>query len=158
PQALFEQVVALTDATVVVGPAVPGVPQLGFGELTQRPPVERRRVAPERPGSMLLTSGSTCVPKIVVRPRGADLFAAQNFTMGRFPAGAGDRFWLSSPFTGSPYPGIAWGVLLARATVVFAPLPEAEIGSFLAAHRIDSTFLGPTAARLAYQRDGLEGP
>lgn len=158
PQALLDEVVERAGATSTVGRAVAGLPRLSFAELTERQPVERVRVAPETPGSLLLTSGSTGTPKIVVRPRGADLAAAHNFRLGRFPIAPDDRFWLSSPFTGSPYPGIVWGCLLARATVVFAPLPEAELGEFLEEARIASTFLGPTAVRLAYQRDGLEGP
>lgn len=158
PQALLAEVVRRTGATVTVGRAVDGVERVGLEELTERPPVARLRRAPEAPGSLLLTSGSTGVPKIVVRPRGADLAAAGNFRLGWFPIEPGDRFWLSAPFTGSPYPGIVWSCLLARATVVFAPLPDAAIGEFLDEHRITSTFLGATAMRLAYQRDGLEGP
>lgn len=157
PEALLAEVVERAAATTTVGRAVSGVARLGLEELQERPPVERAHVLPEADGSLLLTSGSTGSPKIVVRPRGADLGAAHNFRLQHFPIDAGDRFWLSSPFTGSPYPGIVWGCLLARATVVFAPLPGEAIGEFLEDHRIDSTFLGPTAVRLAYQRDGLEG-
>ena len=158
PDALLEDVVARAGATVTVGRTVPGVPRLGLGELTERPPVERVHVLPETPGSLLLTSGSTGRPKIVVRSRAADFAAAHNFRLENFPIEPRERFWLSSPFTGSPWPGIVWGCLLARATVVFAPLPGEAIGAFLDDLRIDSTFLGPTAARLADQRGGLEGP
>ena len=158
PDALLESVVGRAGATVTVGRAVPGVPCLGFGELIERPPAARVRVDAGEPGSLLLTSGSTGEPKIVVRSRAADMGAAGNFRLEHFPIESGERFWLSSPFTGSPWPGIVWSCLLARATVVFAPLPDAAIGALLDDLRIDSTFLGPTAARLAFQRDGLEGP
>ena len=158
PDALLREVVQRAGATVTVGRPVPGVPRLGLGELTERSPVEPVRAAPETPGSLLLTSGSTGRPKIVVRSRAADFAAAHNFRLENFPIEPRERFWLSSPFTGSPWPGIVWGCLLARATVVFEPLPGEAIGEFLDDLRIDSTFLGPTAARLAYQRDGLEGP
>jgi acyl-coenzyme A synthetase/AMP-(fatty) acid ligase len=158
PDALLAEVVVRAGATTTVGRELPGVERRTFEELIQRPPVTRVRVPGETTGSLLLTSGSTGVPKIVVRSRAADLAAAHNFRLERFPVAPGDRFWLSAPFTGSPYPGVVWGCLLARTTVVFAALPEESIGEFLAEHRITATFLGPTATRLAYQRDGLEGP
>lgn len=157
PDALLAEVVERAGATTTVGRELPGVERRTFEELTERPPTGRVRVPAETTGSLLLTSGSTGVPKIVVRSRAADLAAAHNFRLQRFPIAPDDRFWLSAPFTGSPYPGIVWGCLLARATVVFAALPEESIGDFLEEHRITATFLGPTATRLAYRRDGLEG-
>lgn len=157
PQQLLEDTAAQVGARISVGRPVPGVPHLSFDELVERPPRERARVPPQRPGALLMTSGSTGDPKIVVRSRGADLAAACNFRLARFPISEGDRFWLFAPYTGSPWAGVAWGVLLARATVVVAPFGIEDIGAFLERRRITGTYLGPTATRLAYEREGLEG-
>lgn len=158
PQSLLQEMAGRAGATVAVGRTIAGLTSVSWDELTGGPSRERARVSPEHAGAILLTSGSTSEPKLVVRSRGADLAAAYNFRLARFPVMEGSRFWLFVPYTGSPWAGIAWNVLLARATVVVAPFQADDIGGFLAENTIAGTFLGATPTRLAYERDGLVGP
>jgi acyl-CoA synthetase (AMP-forming)/AMP-acid ligase II len=158
PDRMLAAVVARAGAATIVGRPTPGLERLDLGALTERPPVPRVRREPASTGSILLTSGSTDLPKLVLRSRAADLHGAMALRTSSFVIEPGDRFWLAAPFTGSPFPGIVMASLFARATVVFAPFEVGSVGAFLEAHRITSTYLGPTPARLVRDREGLEGP
>ncbi|MCW2990657.1 MAG: O-succinylbenzoate--CoA ligase [Solirubrobacterales bacterium] len=159
PDALLAEVVERSGATTVVGRAVPGVTSLGLEDLLAGAPAPALAPrSPEDTGSIFLTSGSTGVPKLVLRPRGADLHAAMCMRLSNFPIDPGDRHWLCVPYAGAPFLTLVMGALFARATVVFAPFVREEIDGFLAEQRISSAYLVPTMLRLVREHSGLDGP
>ncbi|MFL5843547.1 MAG: class I adenylate-forming enzyme family protein [Solirubrobacteraceae bacterium] len=157
PDALLAEVVERAGATAVVGRSVPGVPSLGLADLLAADPATPGEHDPQAVGSILLTSGSTGVPKLVQRSRAADLHAAMCLRLANFPIEPGDRHWLCVPYAGAPFLTLVMGALFARATVVFAPFVREEVDAFLAEHRISSAYLVPTMLRLAREHGGLDG-
>jgi long-chain acyl-CoA synthetase len=157
PETVLDEAAERAGATVAVGRAVGDLPLRTLDDLLAGTPRERVERPGREPGALLLTSGSTDKPKIVVRSRSADFHASQNFRLGGLRLTRDDRYWLFAPYTGSPWAGIAWNVLVAGATVVVAPFRSESIDRFLLERRITSVYLGPTAVRLAHERDGLRG-
>lgn len=158
PDNLLEEVVERAGVTTLVGRSAAGLtalqlPDLAGGELARPAGVD-----PTATGSIFLTSGSTGVPKLVQRSRGADLNAAMCLRLAGFPIHPGDRHWLCVPYAGAPFLTLVMGALFARACVVFAPFERASIGAFLEEQRISSVYLVPTMLRLAREHDGLGGP
>ncbi len=109
-------------------------------------------------GSILLTSGSTGAPKLVLRSREADLHAALCLRLAGLPIGPDDRHWLAVPYAAAPFLTLVMGALAAGATVVFGAYERERVGAFLAERAISSTYLVPTMLRLAREHDGLAGP
>jgi fatty-acyl-CoA synthase len=158
PDALLAQVVEAAGATTVIGREVTGIAHLGYDELRAGAPIVPVAQPPEHIGSILLTSGSTGIPKLVQRTRNADLHAAMCLRLAGFPIDPGDRHWLCVPYAAAPFLTLLMGSLLTRATVVIAPFDRAAVDSFLSEHRISSAYLVPTMLRLAREHAGLDGP
>lgn len=157
PEALLGDVVAAAGATTLVGRSLAGHAALSYDELLAGPPAPRCPRPPDAIGSIFLTSGSTGVPKLVQRSRGADLHAAMCLRLAGFPIELGDRHWLSVPYAGAPFLTLLMGSLLARATVVIAPFSRSSVNDALRDLRISSAYMVPTMLRLAVEHDGLEG-
>ena len=157
PDRLLAELVERAGATVAIGRAAPGVRQLGLADLLAAAPSAPVAKNPKDVGSIFLTSGSTGVPKLVQRSRGADLHAAMCLRLASFPIEPGDRHWLCVPYAGAPFLTLVMGALFARATVVFAPFVREHVDAFLAERRISSVYLVPTMLRLAREHSGLDG-
>jgi len=158
PDALLAEVVERAGATTVVGRPVRGVATLSYADLLAADPAVPVELPDTAIGSIFLTSGSTGVPKLVLRSRGADYHASMCLRLSRFPIEPGDRHWLCVPYAGAPFLTLVMGAIFARATVVFAPFVRESIDAFLAEKRISSAYLVPTMIRLAREHAGLDGP
>lgn len=157
PDGLFREVVDRAAATTLVGRSTAGRPALQLPDLLAGELTVPVAVDPAAIGSIFLTSGSTGVPKLVQRSRGADLNAAMCLRLAGFPIYPGDRHWLCVPYAGAPFLTLVMGALFVRACVVFAPFDRESIPSFLAERRISSVYLVPTMLRLAREHSGLDG-
>jgi acyl-CoA synthetase (AMP-forming)/AMP-acid ligase II len=158
PDALLRDVVARAAAATIVGRELDDLPRLGLDDLLAAAPVAATPTQAGAIGTILLTSGSTGMPKLVQRTRSADLHAAMCLRLAGFPIDLGDRHWICVPYAGAPFLTLVMGPLLARATVVFAPFVRESVDEFLAANRISSAYLVPTMLRLAREHGGLDGP
>jgi acyl-CoA synthetase (AMP-forming)/AMP-acid ligase II len=158
PDALLRDVVDRAGATTIVGRELDDLPPLTIGDLLGGTPTAPVPTAPTAIGTILLTSGSTGMPKLVQRTRNADLHGAMCLRLAGFPIGPGDRHWICVPYAGAPFITLVMGPLLARATVVFAPFARESVDAFLTEHRISSAYLVPTMLRLAREHGGLTGP
>jgi acyl-coenzyme A synthetase/AMP-(fatty) acid ligase len=151
-------IAARMGATACVGRAVDGLRQHSLGSLIDGPAAQRARVGPQELGTVLLTSGSTGQPKLVKRTRQADLYGALNAQLYGYPLERGDRYWMSTPYCGSPFPGILMSAVLSGATVVFAPFEYGRCGEYIADAQIASTYLAPTMIRLLKEKEGFDSP
>lgn len=158
PDGLVADLVARCGASVAVGRDVAGLERLALAELTAGEPAAPVHRPGESIGSILLTSGSTGEPKMVLRSRQADLLAALNYTTCGFGVGPGDRYWPPTPHSSASFIGQSMGVLAAGATVVFGPFVPGEVASFIERHGITATHFVPTMVRLAHEREGLDHP
>jgi acyl-coenzyme A synthetase/AMP-(fatty) acid ligase len=157
PDALLRNVVERAGATTLVGRGLDDLPPLSLADLLAGAPAGPVAAPPTAIGTILLTSGSTGMPKLVQRTRNADLHGAMCLRLAGFPIGPGDRHWICVPYAGAPFITLVMGPLLARATVVFAPFARESVDAFLAEHRISSAYLVPTMLRLAREHGGLTG-
>ncbi|MQA29505.1 MAG: AMP-binding protein [Luteitalea sp.] len=128
--------------------------------LTRGTPAECVPVAATDPLYILYTSGTTGIPKGVVRDNGGHAVAL-NWSMDRvFSAGAGDVFWAASDIgwtVGHGY--IVYAPLLHGATSVLyegKPVGTPDAGAFwrvCAQHGVNVLFTAPTAFRAIKRED-----
>jgi acyl-coenzyme A synthetase/AMP-(fatty) acid ligase len=157
PDDLLVKIFRQSGASAIIGRSVEGLQAIGAEVLDAQ---ATRPVAAQSPhdiNTMLLTSGSTGVPKIVQRSVGADMIATQNLKMLGYPLGLGDRYLLMVPFTSVAFITLVMGLITLKATVVFGSFCE-DLGQRLEDLRISGAYCVPTMLRLAHSRDNLEGP
>lgn len=157
PDELLTKIFHRSRASTIIGRDIEGQPALSEAALGAGAPVPLTASSPDDINSMLLTSGSTGVPKIVRRPVGADMIATNNLKMLEYPLGLGDRYLLMVPYTSVAFVTLVMGVINLKATVVFGAFSE-DLGERLAELRIAGAYCVPTMLRLAHARDGLKGP
>ncbi len=156
PDELLVKIYEQSGATVMVGRAVEGLPTLSGDMSDEGVAGPLPAQSPDDINTMLLTSGSTGVPKIVQRSVGADIIATHNLKLLGYPLDLGDRYLLMVPYASVAFVTLVMGIIALRATVVVGSFSE-ELGQRLADLRISGAYCVPTMLRLAQSRDGLEG-
>lgn len=157
PHEVVQDVMDRSDASVLVGRVDNNLESLDAKSLLSGPAREPVKVAPTETGTILMTSGSSGAPKLVLRSRGADFHASMSLVTTGFPAARGDRHWLIVPYAAAPWHTLVMGNLMARATVVFAPFEPKRVGDFLEESQITSAYMVPTMLRLAGKHGRLQG-
>jgi feruloyl-CoA synthase len=157
PPALFADVVHRAACVMTISRSTPGVPHRSLDELLDAPAEPLREPPSDRPGSILLTSGTTGTPKLVVRSRAADVNAALSMPLGGFPLGLGDRFLLCVTHAGAPFLTLLMGALVARATVVREPFVPGRMEAVLRRRDITCAYFVPTMLRLIREAEGFGG-
>jgi acyl-CoA synthetase (AMP-forming)/AMP-acid ligase II len=158
PDDLLRQVAAIAGVRTTVGRSLEGIELATDEELAAASPTAPVPTPPESTGSIFLTSGTTGLPKLVMRSRGADLHAAMCLRLANFPIDPGDRHWLCVPYASAAFLTLAMGAIFARATLVFGPFDRRGVGAFLAERSISGAYLVPTMLRLAGEHDDFRGP
>ena len=157
PDDLLAKIYRQSGATALVGRTLEGLPTITEEELDKGTPGSIAAQSPHDINTMLLTSGSTGVPKIVQRSVGADIVATHNLKTLGYPLGRGDRYLLMVPFASVAFVTLLMGNITLGATVVVGSFSE-ELGDRLADLQIAGAYCVPTMLRLAQARAGLDGP
>jgi acyl-coenzyme A synthetase/AMP-(fatty) acid ligase len=158
PDSIADDVVVRGSATTSVGRDVGGLDGSSLKQLLSAAALPPVPTSPEEIGTILLTSGSSGPPKLVLRTRDSDLHAALTVRLAEFPISPGDRHWLTVPYAQAPFLNLGMGTLLTGATLVFGQYVPSEADAFLERNRISSVYLVPTMLRLANRATGLGGP
>ncbi|WP_219894978.1 class I adenylate-forming enzyme family protein [Aquisediminimonas profunda] len=157
PDQLALEIYRRTRATALIGRDLPGLIALSERELNERLPIQPVGRSGDAINTMLLTSGSTGVPKVVQRSISADFAASHNLQILGYPLGEGDRYLLMVPFASAVFITILMGVIILRSTVVIGAFGE-DLGQRFADQHISGAYCVPTMLRLAQLHDGLQGP
>jgi acyl-coenzyme A synthetase/AMP-(fatty) acid ligase len=162
PDLVHSATLARAAVVATVGRHAEGIPHFTLEQLVEGPGSDEewspRPFDASSISTILMTSGTTGRPKLVLRSRLSDLHGALALRVADFDIRPGDRFWLPAPYAGSPFPGVVMAVLLARATLVVERFQASGAGDFLKESKITGAYLGPTMIRLASRHDGLLGP
>ncbi len=157
PDDLVREIARRAGASAILGRDIGDIPTIDPESLKGRAPPPPRIRPADAVNTMILTSGSTGVPKIVKRSVEADMVATLNLRNLDFPMEAGGRFLLLAPSSSGAFLTCVMGALSYGATVVFGEF-QADMGSLLAQKRITNLYFVTTMLRLASAVDGLEGP
>ena len=157
PAAMLAELAEKAAVETAIGRPIPDTEFVEFSALSSGEPIDPIESDPETTGSIFLTSGSTGVPKMVMRSRAADLHAAMCLRLANFPIDPGDRHWMCVPHASASFLTLLMGGIFARATVVLEPFEAAKVDRFLVEKQISSAYMVPTMLRLARERMGLEG-
>lgn len=156
PDPVVNEIAIRSGASATIGRQVAGLPSVDADDLGRLPPAAPVSRSPSSINTMLLTSGSTGVPKIVKRSVGADLCATMNLAMRRYPLGLGDRYAMLIPFASAAFITCLMGPIALKTTIVFETFRE-NLGQLLADKDISGGYFVPTMLRIAHGVDGLRG-